>query len=63
MTLLEAIQSRHSVRHYISEPLTQDIVNTLQTKIDECNRKGSLHIQLVLNEKKGFSGMMAYGSF
>lgn len=63
MTLLEAIQARHSVRHYISEPLTQDIVNTLQTKIDECNREGSLHIQLILNEKKGFSGMMAYGSF
>lgn len=63
MNLLEAIQARHSVRHYISEPLTQDIVNTLQKKIDECNSEGSLHIQLILNEKNGFSGMMAYGSF
>lgn len=24
MTLLEAIKERHSVRHYISKPLTQD---------------------------------------
>jgi len=63
MTLIEAIKSRHSVRHYISMPLSQDIINALQTKIDECNREGNLHIQLVLNEKKGFSGMMAYGSF
>jgi len=63
MTLLEAIQSRHSVRHYISQPLSQEVVDALQAKIDECNRNGNLHIQLVLNEKKGFSGMMAYGSF
>jgi len=63
MTLLEAIKSRHSVRHYVSRPLSQDIICTLQAKIDECNRKGRLHIQLVLNETKGFSGMLAYGSF
>ena len=63
MTLLNAIQSRHSVRHYISQPLSQEVVDVLQAKIDECNRAGNLHIQLVLNEKKGFSGMMAYGSF
>lgn len=63
MTLLEAIKSRHSVRHYISKSLTQDIIDALHAKIDECNREGNLHIQLVLNEKKGFSGMMAYGSF
>lgn len=63
MTLLEAIQNRHSVRHYVSKPLTKDMVNALQAKIEECNQKGNLHIQLILNEKKGFSGMFAYGSF
>ena len=63
MTLLEAIDARHSVRHYISKPLSQDIIDAIQTKIDACNREGNLHIQLVLNERKGFSGMMAYGSF
>lgn len=63
MTLLEAIDARHSVRHYISKPLSQDIIDAIQAKIDACNREGNLHIQLVLNEIKGFSGMMAYGSF
>lgn len=63
MTLLEAIDARHSVRRYISRPLEREVVDCLRAKIDECNSKSNLHIQLVLNEKKGFSGMLAYGSF
>ena len=63
MTLLEAIDARHSVRRYISRPLKREVVDCLRAKIDECNSKGNLHIQLVLNERKGFSGMLAYGSF
>lgn len=63
MTLLEAIQARHSVRHYKRQPLTQDIVDTLQAKIEECNRNGGLHIHLVLNEPKGFNGWITYGQF
>lgn len=63
MTLLEAIDARHSVRRYISRPLERETVDCLRAKIDECNSKGNLHIQLVLNERKGFSGMLAYGSF
>lgn len=63
MTLLEAIQARHSVRHYLSRPLTPEIVKALQAQIDACNAEGNLHIQLVLNEPKGFSGLFAYGAF
>lgn len=63
MTILEAINHRHSVRHYISQPLTQDIIDTLESKIEKCNREGNLHIQLVTNETKGFSGMLTYGQF
>ncbi len=63
MTLLEAIERRHSVRHYISKPLATEIVEALQGKINECNTVGGLNIQLVVNETRGFSGMMAYGSF
>lgn len=63
MTLLKAIDARHSVRRYISRPLEREAVDCLRAKIDECNSKGNLHIQLVLNERKGFSGMLAYGSF
>ena len=63
MTLLEAIKSRHSVRRYIHKPLSQEIVDSLQAKIEECNRLGDLHIQLVTNETKAFSGVFAYGKF
>jgi hypothetical protein len=63
MTLLEAIEARHSVRHYVPVPLTDDEVQTLQRKIDECNAASGLHIQLVLGEERGFSGLFAYGSF
>lgn len=63
MTLIEAIQARHSVRRYIHKPLPEATVKALQAKIDECNRLGKLNIQLVTNETKAFSGIMAYGQF
>lgn len=63
MTLSEAICARHSVRKYIDKPITQDVIDTLQAKIDECNRLGDLHIQLVTNEYKAFKDKMAYGTF
>ena len=63
MTLQEAIKARHSVRRYIHRPLSQEIIDTLQANIDECNRRGNLHIQLVTNETKAFSGLFAYGKF
>ena len=59
MTILEAIQARHSVRHYLPAPLTAEQAETLQAKIDEINAKADLHIQLVLNEPKCFSRGMA----
>lgn len=63
MTLIEAINARHSVRHYISKPLEHDIVEAIKTKIENCNREGRLHIQLVTNEPKGFNGLICYGQF
>ena len=63
MTLLEAIQSRHSVRKYIDKPIEENLVRILQEKVSEVNEKGNLHIQLVTNEPKAFKGKMAYGTF
>lgn len=63
MTLKEAIQNRHSVRRYIEKSLPEDVVNKLQTKINELNTAGNLHIQLIQNEPKAFKGVFAYGSF
>ena len=63
MTLLEAIQSRHSVRKYIDKPIEEDLVSILQKKVNEVNAEGNLHIQLITNEPKAFKGKMAYGTF
>ena len=63
MTLEEAIKARHSVRNYKRQPLSEELIGVLQQKIDECNALGNLHIQLVTNEKKAFTGIMSYGQF
>ena len=64
MTLQEAIAARHSVRAYQEQPLTDADAQALQEKIDEVNREGRLHIQLIRNEPKAFLGPFArYGKF
>ena len=63
MTLLEAINQRHSVRRYLDKPLDEKTVNALRAKIDELNEAGCLHIQSVTNERSAFSGIMSYGKF
>ena len=64
MTLQEAIQARHSVRYYKPQPLTDADARALQDKIEQLNREGQLHIQLIRNEPKAFLGPFArYGKF
>ncbi len=63
MTLLEAIEKRHSVRKYKNQALPADVVAALQGKVDEVNAVGNLHIQLITNEPKAFTGVMSYGTF
>lgn len=63
MTLLEAIQERHSVRHFLDIPLTQEIIATLQAKISEVNDGTGLNIQLVTEEPKSFNCFINYGQF
>jgi len=63
MTLEEAVISRRSIRKYTQESLSAEAVKTLQEKIEEVNHLGDLHLQLVLNEPKAFSGFQSYGKF
>ena len=64
MTIQEAIESRHSVRAYTSQPLIGEAVRELREKIAELNGEGRLNIQLILNEPKAFQGVLArYGKF
>lgn len=63
ITIDEAIRSRYSVRTYLSKPLSQEMIEMIQNEIDACNREGDLHIQLVVNEPRGFSRIASYGLF
>ena len=64
MTLLEAIEARHSVRSYTLRPIDGAVLDALEAEIDACNRESGLRIQLVRNEPKAFSGFLAhYGRF
>ncbi len=63
MTLLEAIEARHSVRKYKDSPILEEVLTILRGKVCEINRDAGLHVQLVTDEPKAYKGVMAYGSF
>lgn len=64
MDLIKAMNERHSVRRYLDKPIEGELVEALQEVIDECNKEGGLHIQIILNEPKAFDCFMAhYGNF
>lgn len=64
MNLQEAIVARHSVRQYMGKPIEAEKIEELKALIDECNREGGTHLQLVTDEPKAFAGGMAkYGKF
>ena len=64
MDIMEAMNVRHSVRQYEEKPIGNGILEELQKEVDACNQESGLHIQIVTNEPKAFSGFMAhYGSF
>ena len=62
MTLLEAIKTRHSVRQYTEQPIEAEKIEAIQACIDQCNREGNLHIQLVTDEPNAFSCIIAHYS-
>ena len=59
MTIQEAILARHSVRQYSNRPLTEEQAKVLRQQIAESNIAKNLHMQLVLNDTKALSGIMA----
>lgn len=64
MDILDAIQTRHSVRSYLQKPLEDGVKSALQNEIRAINQEAGLHVQLVVNEPKAFDGLMArYGKF
>ncbi len=64
ITILEAVNQRHSIRSYTLDPIPEAVAADLNTLISECNRACNLNMQLVLNEPKAFgSKLFHYGLF
>lgn len=64
MDLMDAMKERHSVRYYSDRAIDGDVGKELLSYIGQCNKESGLHMQLVMNEPKAFSGFMAhYGKF
>jgi len=64
MTIMEAIQARHSVRAYRDEPIDPAAAARLREEVAACNAEGGLHLQLVTDEPEAFASFLAhYGKF
>ena len=64
MTLLEAIDARHSVRQYLAKPIEREKIAALKEAADSLNAKSGLRLQIITDEPKAFSGPLAhYGHF
>ena len=64
MTESEAIRARHAVRNYTTKPLSPAVIDGLKEEIDQCNRLGQLHIQLVTENGEAFKSMVPlFGRF
>ena len=64
MTELEAIRARHAVRNYTTKPLSPAIIDGLKEEIEQCNRLGQLHVQLVTENEGTFKSFIPlFGRF
>lgn len=60
METIRALELRHSVRSYTTQPLSGDLLTTLEMLVAEVNREGGLHIQLIRNQPKAFDSFIAH---
>lgn len=64
MTELEAIRARHAVRNYTAKPLPSVIIEGLKEEVEQCNRLGELHIQLITENEAAFKSLIPlFGRF
>jgi len=59
MDALELMKARHSVRYYNDRQIEAETLSILSSLIKECNDESGLNIQLCLNERSAFNGIMA----
>ena len=64
MTIMEAIEARHSVRQFEDRKIEKELVQTLQSEIDGINKESGLHIQMFTEEPEAFQASKpSYGQF
>lgn len=63
MTIREAIDARHSVRAYTTQPIEGETLEALEAEITRVNRLSGLSIRLVRNDPDTIAGLRAYGAF
>ena len=64
MTIQEAMRSRHSVRSYTGQKISDEIFEALRSEISDCNSESGLNIQLIVDEPTAFDSLLArYGKF
>ena len=64
MTILEAIDARHSVRAYQDKPIDKETRNQLNAFLADCNQESGLNFFIRYDDPDGFDSRLAhYGSF
>ena len=64
MTIMEAMQARHSVRAFTDRRIEGETEAALRQAIEDTNRESTLHFQLCLNEPEAFAASKPhYGNF
>ena len=64
MTIMEAIDARHSVRAYQDKPIDEETRRQLDAFLADCNQESGLNIFIRYDDPDGFDSRLAhYGSF
>ena len=64
MDIREAIKTRHSVRQYKPEPISETHKEQLEEVIRACNEESGLNMQLILDDPECFDTLLGhYGKF
>ncbi|MCR4877127.1 MAG: nitroreductase [Clostridiales bacterium] len=64
MTIMEAMEARHSVRTYQDRSVEQEVRQQLEWFVKKCNQESGLHIFIRYDDPDGFDSRLAhYGRF
>lgn len=59
MTIMEAVQARHSVRSYLDKPIDPAVLAELRELTEKYNEASGLHMQLMADDPAPFKGLLS----